>query len=83
MPVKFYSIHPVYDGNGRKYKKSFSNDDKTSKLIDRKKIKKLVIKINIYFIKYSMITKNINIEIKWEIDGRIYLYSSCIDSCFK
>ena len=56
---------------------------KQANLLTGKKIKKLVIKINIYFIKYSMITKNINIEIKWEIDGRIYLYSSCIDSGFK
>ena len=39
--------------------------------------------MNLYCIKCLMFTKNNNIKVKREIDGKIYLYSQCNNCGFK
>ena len=40
-------------------------------------------KINLDYIKCLVFTKNRNVKIKRDIDGKINLYSGCIDCSFK
>ena len=39
--------------------------------------------MNLYCIKYSMLTKNRNIKIKRKIVAKINLYSRCVDCSFR
>ena len=46
-------------------------------------IKKPLTQMNLCCIKYLMFTKNNNIKVKCKMDGKINLYSTCIDCDFK